>query len=699
MGKKQLLFSVYLIFMFMPFIMVAQNIRKPKPTTTTEFKRIMQLVKNIAPPQLYSLNTLQYYLLEGDDIRSQETWGWKISETPKTITFLNVDGSATNIPQNWVKRLELINFNDAQVQSFIELFYQYTTISDAYVNTYEGNNIVPYLMVSSWCYERGNQKQARQFINNLNELGRDSSYLVYSFGNMYYNRLVSQYCGGQKEDLDTIIALAKVFKNPMLKKYKYTKDALKLLNQLETEGKEIFDIKLPTAKAWDSLQSVFNRTEQIQFLLQGMRILHCEQEGQPIDMNIFYQQAAPYKISMEHDSFYNYTYSEKIFKQNAVINPMQELFKMKLKIKELKQIVPYLADTTFIPTFSYWRNFSSDRTLFHYYWLIDDIIFETTNQHFIDRRRFDTLSTQQRQPLIDSIQFWCKAHELESETQLIKDVLTHSKHACEIDCAIEKISARQLSIFVPHLIKIYNDSTVNGSGFYNIKNYMPHLIFDLNDGNYVEDIKVWLDKSQDKNTKIWSALHLIKYDAQYASSAADTLLSLIDKKDPYDIFFNNQYIVKELLIMNNLVALETARMLMLESRTPFPFYLMLQDPFYIQQFIRNPNMAYKDLIEALVEVNKAATSNAPDESKLSAYDRLFIAILQCSQGGTVNVLNNNTIEKNLASILQKFNNNQLIAALAQCMYAHEVVPKSNQQNDEERTPWHSLHLLKKSYHY
>jgi len=51
---------------------------------------------------------------------------------------------------------------------------------------------------------------------------------------------------------------------------------------------------------------------------------------------------------------------KKINAQRAkilVINPFNELRKLKLKVKEIPVLIPYLADENYMPTFSYWRDF------------------------------------------------------------------------------------------------------------------------------------------------------------------------------------------------------------------------------------------------------------------------------------------------------------------------------------------------------
>jgi hypothetical protein len=100
-----------------------------------------------------------------------------------------------------------------------------------------------------------------------------------------------------------------------------------------------------------------------------------------------------------------------------VINPYAEILAMKPKISEVEIFLPYLNDTSFIPTFWYWRDFRHIRKLYRVNMVIADLIFNITQHDFFGsddyNDGFDEISKLtliERNNLIEVIRTWCKEH-------------------------------------------------------------------------------------------------------------------------------------------------------------------------------------------------------------------------------------------------------------------------------------------------
>src|ERR1700753_2768914 len=133
-----------------------------------------------------------------------------------------------------------------------------------------------------------------------------------------------------------------------------------------------------------------------------------------------YQYSAPFSGSR-----FEYWEPNSVY---GVINPFMELIEMKLSLKEVELLLPYLLNDTFIPSYNYHRDFFVERNLHRLTWVVENLIYQVTNKVFLNRLAFDKLTIDEKRKEIDEIKKWCQENSgLSQEALTIKKLQTADK--------------------------------------------------------------------------------------------------------------------------------------------------------------------------------------------------------------------------------------------------------------------------------
>jgi hypothetical protein len=189
------------------------------------------------------------------------------------------------------------------------------------------------------------------------------------------------------------------------KNFYYTKTAIELTNQLKQRKNDFKSFRMPDSLTWVKLKNKMDRKEQFEYLIERLRLLNCQQWGQPCEVHFTEPQT-----SISYDSITGDTsarsYWEK-FTRYKVINPYSEILAMNPQISEIRSALPYLYDTSFIPTYWYWRNFYHTRKLYQLNEIVLDLINKITKEQFFDIKSFNNLTLEKKIKKIKEIRLWC----------------------------------------------------------------------------------------------------------------------------------------------------------------------------------------------------------------------------------------------------------------------------------------------------
>jgi hypothetical protein len=113
-----------------------------------------------------------------------------------------------------------------------------------------------------------------------------------------------------------------------------------------SQRREDFDtFVLPSPDQWRVLEGKLSREEQVTFLASRLRLLNCFQRSWPGDVD--------YRDAQYAQTHGPRTEKAELEKLDQAVNPYVRLLQMKIQVRELPALVPFLADDNFVPTFSF----------------------------------------------------------------------------------------------------------------------------------------------------------------------------------------------------------------------------------------------------------------------------------------------------------------------------------------------------------
>ena len=300
----------------------------------------------------------------GNDYKN-DYYGWIKKRNQESISFLNTNGTATEIEKPRITKLDNLPITDTTIAGF--------TNRERDVFAFALGNFGKNYLLSLWLYGKEKFDYSKQLLPKNDQLFSDDN-LKKDFGIVYYNAMLWEFTG-KRNYLKAIEFGNQLSKNIFIG-YEYQKNAIALTGQLKSHPEDFKTFRVPDSLEWIALKSKLSRNEQIIFLANRLRLLNCVQPGQPAFINYGIYQ---FSISDENAQKLNISYWE-YNPQYAVINPFVELYKMKLTPHEAELLLPYLLSDDYIASYSFHRDFMHERTLHKVSWVISSLLFEITNQ-------------------------------------------------------------------------------------------------------------------------------------------------------------------------------------------------------------------------------------------------------------------------------------------------------------------------------
>jgi hypothetical protein len=422
--------------------------------------------------------------------------GWALGEEGKNLRVISWFGEVHVFPKTAVKRRplkladEVQRMNDARKS---EDGHHALSSSGGLTGQFESGTIsVPEALLGAWLFERGEMEKAAALLFPRIEAMQDDRWLAWIsrdlLGHLYHQQMLQDFSG---RDYGRALARAEHLSKAVFDEYEYQSRAKELAAQLKKRGEDFKTFKLPSADEWKKLAAGMSREEQARWLAERLRLLNCLQLGQPSDVNY-------------HDpQFSTVDKRDDEAKTGDVINPFNELLALKLTVAELPSIVPALADTNFMPTFSYWRNFHPSRTLHRVNWVVARVINRTAKRDLALEDSLDELDDAGRQKLIASSLEWCKANLGKSGADLLLDTLRTTKDRRDFRYAGREAVARKVPGTAAALIARSGD-------FPELEDDIALLVERADAPESEEIARRWV-KSEDESVRFYGALILLRH--------------------------------------------------------------------------------------------------------------------------------------------------------------------------------------------
>ncbi len=271
---------------------------------------------------------------------------------------------------------------------------------------------VPEALVAAWSYQRGDKATAAKVLFPCFDEAQDDRWIDEVIrdllGNRYHQEMLVDF--SYHRDYAAALVLAQHLSKPIFDGFNYQDRAKELAKQLPGRMDEFKTFTLPAPTDWATQKASLSRPDQIKFLAEHLRLLNCIQQGQPGGISYDDPQSqSSFLGSQEHPK--------------PAINPYVELVNMKLTPGELEQLAPYILDETFIPTFSYWRDFHPSRTLYCVSWIVGDLINSVARQNLVDLARLKKMNTAEQGKTVDDLKAWCESHKDATVPALLTEAL------------------------------------------------------------------------------------------------------------------------------------------------------------------------------------------------------------------------------------------------------------------------------------
>ncbi|MCW8133616.1 MAG: HEAT repeat domain-containing protein [Planctomycetota bacterium] len=359
--------------------------------------------------------------------------------------------------------------------------------------------------IAAWAYQRGNKALAAAMLFPRIDAMADDRWLRWVardyLGHHYHQQMLELF--SYERDYEGALALARHLAKPLFDEYQYQERAQRLAAQLEKRGEDFKTFVLPRPAEWEEMKKKLDRPAQIRFLAERLRLLNCFQYSQP--GGVSYEQEQTVKArNLRAEAA-----------EEAAVNPYVELERMKLEVKDLADLVPFLGDEHYMPTFSYWRDFHPSRTLHQANWAVGTLVNEAAKRDLADLRTYYSLGEEGKKEHLQKILAWCRENTDKSREQLLLETLEHAEDWRTVDNAAGELVEERNAKALPLLAK-------RAEAWAEHRVSLVKYVYMLNLPEGAPHARRWL-KDADVPTAFWAALILLKHGDPAKEEGMDVL--------------------------------------------------------------------------------------------------------------------------------------------------------------------------------
>jgi len=495
-------------------LLAVQKVNAQKLDEAT-YQHKMRLIDSLSMYNMKAYDTLYKislsYDLWGNEFRNV-CYGWIQKQTQGQILFLHTNGKETEIEKKQVTGISKLPVNDSVINIFIK------EREDPFSRLSFGGNYLFCL----WLFKKGEFDYSKRLLPDNNEYFSDD-HLRNDFGIIYYDDMLSAF--SKDRNYQQAITFGNHLSGNIFTGYEYQKEATALTLQLNKDTGDYKSFHLPDSIEWVALKQKLNRKEQVFYLADRLRLLNCIQLSQPGGISYDMPQ---FSISFAEAAKLNIDY----WNQNTrykVINPVIELLKMKLNLRETELLLPYLLSDDYIASYSYFRDFRSERTLHKHSWVVHELLFEITNNLFFYQRSFDSLSFDKKKLEVEKIRKWCDDNASMSKEDLVINTLKTTNDWNNFKKALATAKEEKYSSMLPAIIGRYAD--FNNFHWPVHKHLIAETVYELGNESYLETVKNWNTDTTDLDVRLYTSLFLLKYDRSGYEHAMTGLESVLKNDD------------------------------------------------------------------------------------------------------------------------------------------------------------------------
>jgi len=475
----------------------ATNI-KPQYTSTILF--IDSLVQQDYS-QFDHLDYLQYKNKYNNDCSEL---GWMKQDKNDTIELLSVSGLTMKIAKTKINTSKKV-FIDHGLLHNIQMTYPVEKETFDFLRA----SAVKYFNIITWLQQRNEFKSINQIMDHLTMEYFEKEEIRNAIGHHYFNILLEAFSFSR--DFEAVQTYSDFFTSPAFNGYEYQQTAINIGKQIKRGDVNYYTYPFPTEQEWIKLSKNMNRQEQINYLVDKLPLLNCVQLGQPGGINYRMPQTAiPYAQVLADTTIID----EQGYEKYYVINPYEEIIKLKLSLAEASQLVDLLVDSSYIPAYSYHRDFFPERTVHQVNFVVNNLLFDITNKRFINFSHFDTLSVQEQAAAIQKVKEWFAQNKDKGQQDQFLSILKNTQKWQEFAHILEHPDLVLDQTTINTIMSRYDDFEIDpweSLSFNSIQSNIAKLLYKRGDQYQADKLKQWLTENNDDYwLKLWCSLYFIK---------------------------------------------------------------------------------------------------------------------------------------------------------------------------------------------
>jgi hypothetical protein len=388
---------------------------------------------------------------------------------------------------------------------------------------------LPEALLAAWAMERGDKATAAAVLFPRLDEAADERWIRMVardlLGWRYHDLMLQAF--SYHRDYAAAGRYAQHLAKPLFEGYQYHERAKEVAGQLAARGDDFKTLTLPTAAKWEELAKTLTRQQQIVYLADRLRLLNCFQWGQPGGVNFDDPQSdRPRGTSVWVDGAAEAAKQQD--KPIDVINPYGALRSMKLEVRDVPPLLPYLADENFTLTYSYWRDFHPGRTMYRVNELVASIVNGVAKHDLADMATYAALDANGKKQHLEQVAKWVLANAGKGRTELLLETLETTKEWRIFSPAAAELIRDKEKRAVPVLAKRLND-------FPQQRGDVAELCYRLSAADFVEPARRWVKEADggggDKAVRFWGAIILMRAGDRGKLEGLDALKPILEQDD------------------------------------------------------------------------------------------------------------------------------------------------------------------------
>ncbi|MFN0128517.1 MAG: hypothetical protein ACKV19_17730 [Verrucomicrobiales bacterium] len=383
---------------------------------------------------------------------------------------------------------------------------------------------MPEGLLAAWLFHKGERALTAQLIFPLLDAMNDDRWAFEILrdlqGGQCHLAMLEAFSYGR--DYAKSLRLARHLSQPLFDGYNYQERAKELAVQLPKRMEDFKTFTLPAPDDWKKIAEDLPRAKQVEYLTTRLRLLNCFQSGQPGDVDY---RDTQYRMTGPQWG------EEEEVKDAVVINPFNELFRMKLTPVDVEVLAPFLKDENYLPTFSYWRDFHPGRTLHRVNWLVAELVNAAAMRTLIDLNGWSSLDPAERDVRVENVTAWAKSMNGKTIEEVLQINMREASILEEWDRAASVAArSKEASLMV--------DLLAGAEKFPEHKGRIAELCFQHGDPSAVRSARLWM-KVGEPSAKLYSALILLRHgSSEEKQNARNTLSTILGGEWDEELVFN-----------------------------------------------------------------------------------------------------------------------------------------------------------------